>query len=147
MRDLNFERHVPHSPEQMFALVCDLESYPRFIPNCKDMRVKREDGTAEDVVFARMTVNFGPLTQSYTSRVVSDAEALTIAARAVDGPFAHLDSKWTFESEQIGTRVRFHIDFKINNPLIAAIAEPAFAAKQDEIMDAFVDEASRRYGN
>ncbi len=147
MRDLNFERHVPHSPEQMFALVCDLESYPRFIPNCKEMRVKRDDGTAEDVVFARMTVSFGPLTQSYTSRVVADDDALTITAHAVDGPFAHLDSKWTFEPEQSGTRVRFHIDFKINNPLIAALAEPAFAAKQDEIMDAFVDEANRRYGD
>ncbi len=31
--------------------------------------------------------------------------------------------------------------------MIAAVAEPAFAAKQDEIMDAFVDEAARRYGD
>jgi coenzyme Q-binding protein COQ10 len=30
--------------------------------------------------------------------------------------------------------------------LIAAVAEPAFAAKQGEIIQAFVDEANRRYG-
>ena len=67
----------------------------------------------------------------------------TITAKAVDGPFAYLDSKWTFEAEGEGTRIRFDIDFKISNPLMAAVAEPAFAAKQDEIMDAFVDEADR----
>ena len=53
---------------------------------------------------------------------------------------------WSFEPEGEGTRVRFEIDFKISNPLIAAVAEPAFAAKQDEIIDAFADEADRRFG-
>jgi coenzyme Q-binding protein COQ10 len=42
--------------------------------------------------------------------------------------------------------VRFDIDFKISNPLVAAVAEPAFAAKQEEIIDAFVAEADRRFG-
>jgi len=147
MPDLFFERHVPHVPERMYALVADLENYPRFIPNCSAMDVKRDRGTTEDVRYARMTIKFGPLTQSYTSRVVSDPAALTISARAVDGPFSYLDSTWSFEPEGQGTRVRFDIDFKFSNPLVAAVAEPAFARKQDEIMDAFVDEAERRYGD
>lgn len=146
MPDLFFERHVPHLPERMYALVADLKSYPRFVPNCKAMDVKQGRGTTEDVRFAKMTINFGPITQSYTSRVVADPTALTITAHAVDGPFSYLDSKWTFEPEGQGTRITFDIDFKFSNPLIAAVAEPAFAAKQDEIMDAFVDEADRRYG-
>ena len=73
-------------------------------------------------------------------------QARGIVAKAVDGPFAYLDSKWSFTPEGEGTRVRFDIDFKISNPLIAAVAEPAFAAKQEEIMDAFIAEADRRYG-
>ena len=97
-------------------------------------------------LLAKMTIQFGPITQSYTSRVVADPQALTITAKAVDGPFAYLDSKWTFTPEGQGTRVRFDIDFKMSNPLIAAVAEPAFAAKQDEIIDAFADEADRRFG-
>jgi coenzyme Q-binding protein COQ10 len=110
------------------------------------MVVKRDMGAPGDVKFARMTIRFGPVTQTYTSRVEADATARTITAKAVDGPFAYLDSKWSFEPEGEGTRVRFDIDFKISNPLIASVAEPAFAAKQDEIMDAFVDEADRRFG-
>jgi len=146
MPDLFFERHVPHLPDRMFALVNDLEDYPRFLPNVSDMQVKRDNGASDDVRYAKMTVKFGPVTQGYTSRVVADPKARTITAKAVDGPFTYLDSKWSFEPEGEGTRVRFDIDFKISNPLIAAVAEPAFAAKQNEIMDAFVDEADRRFG-
>ena len=146
MPDLFFERHVPHLPERMFALVADLDSYPRFLPNVGGMAVKRDNGATGDVRYARMTLRFGPVTQAYTSRVEADPAARTIVARAVDGPFAYLDSKWSFEPEGAGTRVRFDIDFKISNPLIAAVAEPAFAAKQEEIIDAFVAEADRRFG-
>jgi coenzyme Q-binding protein COQ10 len=146
MPDLVFERHVPHLPERMYDLVSDLEDYPRFIPNCTEMIVKPDYGAVGDVRFAKMTIRFGPVTQAYTSKVTLDPEARTIAAKAVDGPFSHLDSLWRFEPEGMGTRVRFAIDFKISNRLIAAVAEPAFAAKQNEIMQAFADEADRRYG-
>jgi len=143
-----FERHVPHLPQRMFEIVSDLSGYPRFVPNCKAMQV-RPDPAAKggDVRLATMTLYFGPITQAYTSRVSMDPKALTITAKAVDGPFAYLDSVWSFEPEGMGARVRFEIDFKISNPFIAAVAEPAFAAKQDEIMQAFADEADRRYGD
>jgi coenzyme Q-binding protein COQ10 len=142
-----FERHVPHLPERMYGIVADLNDYPRFVPNCKAMEVRPDPASPEDTRLARMTLFFGPITQAYTSRVVLDPVARTIKAKAVDGPFAYLDSVWSFEPEGMGTRVRFEIDFKISNPLIAAVAEPAFAAKQEEIMRAFSDEADRRYGD
>jgi coenzyme Q-binding protein COQ10 len=140
-----FEHHVPHLPDRMFALVADLEAYPRFIPNCRAMSVRAENGSPY-VRYAKMTLAFGPVTQAYTSKVTLDPTARTIRAKATDGPFAYLDSVWSFEPEGMGTRIRFEIDFKISNPLIAAVAEPAFAAKQQEILDAFVEEADRRYG-
>lgn len=143
MPDVFLERHVPHLPQRMFDLVSDLEAYPRFVPNCSAMDVREDAGGA---VLAKMTVQFGPIKQAYTSRVVADPAAMTITAKAVDGPFAYLDSKWTFTPEGQGTRIRFDLDFKMSNPLVAAVAEPAFAAKQDEILDAFADEADRRFG-
>lgn len=142
----SFERHVPHLAHNMFALVADLESYPKFIANCRAMIVRPDPGGDPHVKLARMTLAFGPVSQAYTSRVTLDAAAATIAARAVDGPFAYLDSLWRFQPEGMGTRVLFDIEFRISNPLIAAVAEPAFAAKQEEIMDAFAEEADRRYG-
>ncbi|HUH76222.1 MAG TPA: type II toxin-antitoxin system RatA family toxin [Devosia sp.] len=143
-----FERHVPHLPQRMFEIVADLNDYPRFIPNCKAMEVRPDPAAGDtNMLLARMTLFFGPLTQAYTSRVTIDPQALSIRAKAVDGPFAYLDSVWSFDQEGMGTRVRFEIDFKISNPFIATVAEPAFAAKQDEVMRAFSDEADRRYGD
>jgi coenzyme Q-binding protein COQ10 len=147
MPDLFFERHVPHVLDRMFDLVNDLEDYPRFLPNISGMEVKRDNGAIGDVRYAKMTVQFGPVKQAYTSKVEASRSDRTITAKAVDGPFAYLDSKWTFEPEGAGTRIRFDIDFKISNPLIASVAESAFAAKQEQIMDAFVDEANRRFGD
>ena len=143
MRHLTFERHVPHPPEAMYDLVADLEAYPRFIPNCTGMVVKPDRHS--DARLARMTIAFGPITQAYTSRVTGERPRL-ITAKAVDGPFSHLDSVWTFAPEGDGCTIGFAIDFQIANPLLRAVAEPAFAAKQDEIMDAFLREAERRYG-
>lgn len=143
-----FERHVPHLPDRMFEIVADLENYPCFIPNCQAMQVRPDPSARNaDVLLARMTISFGPITQAYTSRVMLDPVARTIRVKAVDGPFSYLDSEWSFEPEGEGTRIRFEIDFKISNPLIAAVAEPAFAAKQEEIMRAFCDEADRRFGD
>lgn len=147
MPDLFLERHVPHLIDRMFDLVSDLDDYPNFLPNVTSMQVKKDETATDDVRFAKMTIQFGPVSQSYTSRVEANRTDHTITAKAVDGPFAYLDSKWTFEAEGEGTRIRFDIDFKISNPVLAAVAEPAFAAKQDEIMDAFVDEANRRFGD
>lgn len=143
-----FGRHVPHLPQRMFEIVADLEDYPRFIPNCKAMAVRPDPAAnGANVQLAKMTLYFGPITQTYTSRVTIDPAALTIRAKAVDGPFAYLDSIWSFMPEGMGTRVKFEIDFKISNPFIAAVAEPAFAAKQEEIMRAFADEADSRFGD
>jgi len=146
MKHLFFDRHVQHLPHLMYDLVADLDTYPRFIPNCSAMEVKPDKGAEGDVRYARMTIKFGPITQAYTSKVTLDDQNRTITAKAVDGPFAYLDSQWRFEPEGEGTRVKFEIDFSISNPLIASVAEPAFAAKQDEIIQAFIDEADRRYG-
>lgn len=146
MPKLTFTRHVPdHSPEEMLRLVADVRTYPGFVPNCTAMEVTPDRAAPERVCEARMSVQFGPLAQAYTSRVTVDPDAGTISAKALDGPFSHLDSKWTFAPEGAGALISFEIDFGFSNPFVARVAEPAFAAKQEEIVDAFLREADRRY--
>ena len=52
MPQLEFDRRVAYSPEQMIALVSDLPSYPRFIPNCRSMEVNPDRLSSGDVRFA-----------------------------------------------------------------------------------------------
>jgi coenzyme Q-binding protein COQ10 len=142
MKTLDFTRHVAFSPDDMFSLISDLESYPDFVPNCTGMEV---EDAGENVKMARMSLAFGPIDQAYTSRVEFDHQARTITAEASDGPFENLDSKWSFEPEGEGTTVRFHIQYRMSNPLFAAVAEPMLAANQEEVVNAFIDEAGRRF--
>lgn len=143
MPKLDFEKEVRFSAGQMFDLVADLQTYPDFIPNCSAMAVT--PGDRPNIKQARMSIRFGPISQSYTSVVTLDGEAHTIAAHAIDGPFSHLDSLWRFTEIPGGTHIHFAIDFAISNPLIRIAAEPAFASKQREILQAFITEAGRRY--
>ena len=146
MPKLEFERHARFSPQQMLGLVADMNSYPGFIPNCSDMQVEKDIHAKGDVRFARMAVSFGPIEQSYTSRVTIDKKGGTIRTEAIDGPFSHLIGDWQFIADGEGTVILFDIDFGFSNRLLAAAAEPAFARIQDEILDAFVAEAKRRFG-
>lgn len=147
MPQLAFERHVRHAPEQMLALVSDMCAYPDFVPNCTHMDIRDRPGVGPRIIkHATMTAQLGPVVQAYTSEVTIDAEAGTVRAKAIDGPFSHLDSMWRFSPDDTGTKVRFEIDFGFSNRLVAAVAEPAFAAKQTEIMDAFLREADKRFG-
>jgi coenzyme Q-binding protein COQ10 len=146
MPQLSFERHVRQSSAELMSLVSDVRSYPGFVPNCTAMSVRDKPGAKTPIRLATMTARLGPFTQTYTSEVRTDADAGTISVNAIDGPFSHLNSQWRFTPEGEGTMIRFEIDFAFNNPMIAAVAGPAFAAKQAEIMDAFLSEAARRFG-
>ena len=143
MVKLNFERFTPFNPEQMLSLVADIKSYPDFVPHCSDMQIK--DGERNNICYATMFVSFGPVSQSYTSKVIIDREQMSISASAIDGPFSHLDSKWQFLPGGAGTKVIFNIDFGFSNRLLGKIAEPIFTKMQNEIVNAFINEAKRRY--
>ncbi len=147
MPKLNFERKVPYSPKQMLSLVADVESYPDFVPFCSDMEVLQldSDDANKKACYAIMSIQMGPIAQTYTSEVVIDDQAMTISATALDGPFSHLDSVWSFSKGGRGTIVKFQIDFGFSNRLLGKIAEPIFEQKQEEILDAFMAEAKRRF--
>lgn len=145
MTKITFEREVSHSPEQMFDLVSDLARYPSFVPNCSDMNITNlpQDGKC----LARMHVSFGPINQSYESEVYCDRDALTVTAVSDDDPFSNLESEWRFTKTDNGTHVDFAVDFSMRNKFIAAIAEPMFVEKQREVVDAFMAQAAKLYGN
>ena len=116
MPDLFLERHMPHLPKAMFDLVSDLESYPLH-PNCKAMDVKPQaDGSRR-----RMTISFGPIPVLHVKGDGRPAGAHR--DRGDGGPFAYLDSKWTFTPEaRAPASLRHRLQI---STLIAAVAEPA----------------------
>ncbi|MGJ8528291.1 type II toxin-antitoxin system RatA family toxin [Maritalea sp.] len=145
MTKIAFERDVPHTAQQMFDLASDLASYPSFVPNCDGMNIV--DLPEEGKCLARMHISFGPISQAYESKVYANRANMTVTATSNDDPFSFLESEWRFTDTAAGTHVDFVVEFEMRNRLIAAVAEPLFANKQSEIVDAFMDEAKKRYGS
>src|SRR4029079_19662889 len=88
---------IAHSAEDMFALVADIESYPKFLPLCEELMLKRREmRDGEEVLIAVMAVGYKLFRESFTTEVVLDREAQTIAVSYLDGPFSYLENNWRF---------------------------------------------------
>jgi len=84
---------VEHSAGEMFALVDDIESYPRFLPWCRAAKV--EERTAGEVQ-ATLSVGMRGLNQIFSTRNELRApEAMDM--RLVKGPFRHFAAAWRFK--------------------------------------------------
>src|ERR1700712_885868 len=83
---------VPYTPEQLFELVADVGSYPRFLPWCVASRIRTR---TETELVADLTIGFGPFRESFTSRVTLDRPG-KIMVRYENGPFRYLNNQWGF---------------------------------------------------
>jgi coenzyme Q-binding protein COQ10 len=93
-------RHrVGHSAEEMFALVAAIGDYPQFLPLCEASEVKgREFAEGRETLIATMTVGYRLIRESFTTEVILDKASRTIFVSYLDGPFAHLENRWSFDA-------------------------------------------------
>ena len=92
MKKIGRSAIVEHSADRVYALVEDIESYPRFLPWCAGARVER--GPAG--VTATLVVGMKGMRQSFTTRNKSRA-GQAIDMRLVHGPFRHFAASWRFK--------------------------------------------------
>jgi len=142
------ERQVAHSAADMFALVADVESYPKFVPLCRALVVRgRAVEEGRDIVVADMTVAYGPVRETFTTRVTLDRAALTVRAEYVNGPFRHLDSRWTFvPTGEKSCLVRFAIDYEFRSRSLAMLMGSMFDRAFRKFAEAFEARADAVYG-
>jgi coenzyme Q-binding protein COQ10 len=141
-------RHVAHSPERMFALVADVEQYPQFLPLCEALTVRRrdlrDDGT--ELVVATMRVGYKAISESFTSRITLDAAASRILVEYVDGPFRHLENRWTFTPDgKGGCDVGFFITYEFASRTLGLLMGAMFDRAFRKFAEAFEARADQIY--
>lgn len=144
MPTLHSEEISPYSPEQLFALVADVPSYPQFLPWCKGARIlsKREDGFD-----AQLVISFLHLTERYTSRVTLHPHH-AIEVDLLEGPFTHLENRWRFEPlPEGGTRIELDLDFTFRSHLLEKMISGLFEKATAKMAHAFKERADSVYGN
>jgi ribosome-associated toxin RatA of RatAB toxin-antitoxin module len=143
MRQVDRTALVPYTPEQMFALVADIERYPQFVPWVKSSKVLQQD---ERGVIGQLEMERGGVKEKFTTRNVLEPP-VRMSLALVEGPFRLLDGLWTFERlGEKGTKIRLTIRFEFANPLTAMFLSRAFEKSCGELVDSFVERARAQYG-
>jgi len=118
----------------MFALVNDVEAYPRRFKWCVSAQVSDQSDTA---LTARMEMRVGGMNQAFTTRNTLTPPR-SIAMQLVDGPFRTLSGTWTITA--------LALDFEYAGRLMAPIMRFGFEKLADRLVDEFCSEAMRHDG-
>jgi ribosome-associated toxin RatA of RatAB toxin-antitoxin module len=142
MKRISRSAIVEHSAQEMFALVDDIDSYPRFLPWCTAANVEERTPAS---VRATLTVGMRGLRQSFTTQ--NDVQAgESMHMRLVKGPFRRFAAAWRFKPLSAeACAIEFELEYQLAGPL-ARVLEPLFDRIADTMVDAFTRRAAELYG-
>ena len=136
------ERVLPYTPEQLFALVADVERYPEFLPWCVGARIRDR---RPDLIVADLVIGFKMFRERFTSRVRLDPPH-RIDVAYTEGPFRYLDNHWVFERLPEGCRIDFFVDFEFKSRIMQRLIEVLFGEAVRRMVAAFEQRARQLYG-
>ncbi|MFY0621428.1 MAG: type II toxin-antitoxin system RatA family toxin [Pelagimonas sp.] len=140
-------RILPHSAQQMYELVGDVASYPKFLPWTAAARIRsREDKGDHEVMLADLVISFKVFRERFGSRVVLRPTEQIIETEYLDGPFKYLKSNWRFRDHPEGCEVHFDVDFEFKNVILQKAAGLFFFEAMQRVVKAFEGRAEELYG-
>jgi coenzyme Q-binding protein COQ10 len=139
-----WKREFPRfTPEQLFALVSDVESYPIFMPGCLSARIidKNASTWRVDNVYG-----VGPIRRHFLSIAELDPpRAIDISSK--DGLWRDFHMSWRFEPSGSGCRVSCTSSAEFRSPVLGALARISEPEMEDRIIAAFEARAWALFGH
>lgn len=134
---------VPYTTEQMFDLVNDVESYPKFLHWCRAARIDAKHG---NTIEATLEIGMLGFHQSFRTR-----NTLTrpdrIGIDLVSGPFRRLRGEWRFSNAADGgTEVSLALAFEVASSPFGFVFAKVFEELAASQMTAFIERARKVYG-
>ncbi|MCZ6902423.1 MAG: type II toxin-antitoxin system RatA family toxin [Rickettsia endosymbiont of Ixodes persulcatus] len=128
---------LPYKPQELFDLVWDVKSYPKFLPWCVASRIISEDNYE---IIAELVIQLKGFSEKYNSRVtnaITDDGIYLIDTVAISGPFKYLKSTWQFVPRTAGTELKFFIDFKMKSVILDKLIGTYFTKATEKMIVAF----------
>lgn len=149
MPQFETRRPVPHTAEEMYALVADVEKYPEFLPLCEGLNVRsRRERDGKELLVADMTVGYKAIRETFTTQVLLNRADLVIDVKYIDGPFRYLDNRWRFEPAGEGaSTVHFFIDYEFKSRILGALMGSMFDRAFRMFAEAFEKRADTIYAS
>jgi coenzyme Q-binding protein COQ10 len=141
-------RRLAYRPEQLFALVGDVERYPQFVPWVSALRTwnRRDNGEGVVTLDAEAKVRFSIIRERFATRVRLDKPALAIDVSLISGPFRRLENRWRFTPAAEGAELTFDIDFEFGSRFLETLLAANFERAVGRLVGCFEQRAEDLYG-
>ncbi|PWY78499.1 hypothetical protein BO94DRAFT_431261, partial [Aspergillus sclerotioniger CBS 115572] len=146
-RHVTATRTLPYPPAPLFQIISSVESYSSFLPFLTASTVTHRDATTNLPTRAFLTVGYGPLSETFTSKVTCDEKNYIVEAKsgaefgiatkegqdglgfpgADEGIFEYLSTRWELnevkkeDGSGDGTEVKLDIRFEFRSQLHAML--------------------------
>lgn len=122
----------------MFALVEDIESYPRFLPWCSGTEVFER---GPEITRARLDVSYHGL-KTHVATLNRKQAPERIELEFEDGPFERFGGEWRFAAlGEDGCKVELALDYEFASGALATLLGPLFGNIADTMVESFVRRA------
>lgn len=134
---------VSHSVNEMFQLVADIESYPKFLPWCGGAKILSSD---PEVVEAAIEIDYKGVRKSFTTRNRLQHDK-TMEMHLVDGPFKKLQGFWRFDPlDDNACKVSLDLEFEFSSRIVGMTIGRVFNEIAGKMVDSFCQRADEIYG-
>lgn len=143
MRTLQRNARSPHPPDQIFALINDIERYPEFIRDCASATILKRDA---DHLEASLVARKGGRDWTLVTRnELHPPEAMTM--RLIKGPFEHLRGDWRFAADGDGCSVSLRLEYQTRSRLLDKLLGRFAEGLADDLIRTLRRRADDLYGD
>ncbi|XP_072298244.1 coenzyme Q-binding protein COQ10 homolog, mitochondrial [Eucyclogobius newberryi] len=134
------------SPEQIYAVVANVDQYSQFVPWCQKSRTAT---TANGRVLAELVIGFPPVSERYVSELACVPNCHVRAVCRDGSLFRHLETVWSFSpgAAPNSCHVDFFVSFEFKSLLHSQLARVFFEEVSREMVSAFESRAAALYRN
>lgn len=134
---------VPYSAHQMFELVADIPSYPKFLPWCGGARIL---STQDDEVVAAIDIVYSGVHRTFSTRNLLQRDKM-MEIQLMEGPFSYLQGFWQFKTlDEQSCKISLDLEFDVANRIVGLVLTPAFSNIANQLVDRFHRRATELYG-
>lgn len=137
------KRNLPYTPEQLFALVAEVDKYEQFLPWCLSSVIKRREG---NIFYADLIIGYKFVREKFGSKVTLTTPE-RIEVEYLTGPMKYLTNHWNFIREADGScTIDFYVDFEFKNRVLQGVMGAFFNELVRRMVSAFEQRARHLYG-
>ena len=146
MAKIHLERRLRHSPDDLLAMVADVEKYPEFIHLIPAVRILSRQTVSPtcDVFTADVAIKYKLISESFRSEVNVDKQAkvLSIKRSGHGGAVKTLENIWKFiEHEDGSTLMDFYLNVQLKARPLEFLIKQKFDKAATYIMNSFESRA------